>query len=548
MRFDLEHDWQGNMSTPRAKVGERAKTHLLLVLCAIWLCTGLFGHAPWKPFESHTISTVKTILDTGNLIAPTSASDADIANPPLYYMSAAATSKVLGSVLPLHDAARLASGLWMVITLLMIGMTGRELWGMGFGRQTTFVFIGSLGLVLSAHTLMPAVSSLAGVATAFYALALSKRRPYRASLLLGLGIGVGFLSTGLQPLAIIVFTCIALPCLFSAWRNASYAKVLALSTLVASPFLLIWPLLCQHFYPELFDHWWLASLRQFRHGRHLYFLRTLLWYAWPALPLAAWGFWRYRKQLLVKPKFQLIITFLATAWIVIGFGYKNEVFALPLLVPLTIMAGGSIESLKRGTASALNWFGLVLFGLISGFIWLGWFAMMSGNPAKLKERLVFLSGLTQLNFSLIAFMLALAVSFIWLLAILRSQHSNRSGATNWAIGMTAVWTLLMTLWLPMIDSARSYQIIFTDLKQALPSQYACLISNHLGKAQRDLLHYYVNVKAQTVETDGALSCDLYLIQDERDRKKVEPGKDWKLIWSGMRAAERRENFRLFMRV
>jgi 4-amino-4-deoxy-L-arabinose transferase-like glycosyltransferase len=547
MRFDLDHDWQGNMSTPRAKVGERAKTHLLLVLCAIWLCMGLVGHSPWKPFESHTISTIKTILDTNNLIAPTSASDNDIANPPLYYLSAAASAKVFGLVLPLHDAARIASGLWMMITLLMIGMTGRELWGKGFGRQTTFVFIGSLGLVLSAHTLMPAVSSLTGVATAFYALALTKRRPYRASLLLGLGIGISFLSTGLQPLAIIVLTCLALPSVFSAWRNTSYAKVLALSAIFASPFLLAWPLLCQHFYPELFDHWWLASIRQFRHGRHLYFLRTLLWYAWPALPLAVWGGWRYRKQLLIKPRFQLIITFFAVAWIVIGFGYKNEVFALPLLVPLTIMAGGSIESLKRGTASALNWFGLVLFGLICGLIWLGWLAMMTGNPAKLKERLVFLSGLTQLHFSFIAFILALAVSFIWLLAILRSQHSNRSAATNWAIGMTAVWTLLMSLWLPMIDSARSYQTIFTDLKQALPNKYACVTSNHLGKAQRDLLHYYANIKAQTIETDGALSCDLYLIQDEKNRESVEPGKDWKLIWSGKRAAERREGFRLFQR-
>ncbi|MBC7756957.1 MAG: glycosyl transferase [Bdellovibrio sp.] len=548
MRFDLDHDWQGNMSTPRAKVGERAKTHLLLVLCAIWLCTGLFGHSPWKPFESHTISIVKTILDTGNLIAPGSASDADIANPPLYYLSAAATAKVFGTILPLHDAARLASGLWMVISLLMIGMTGRELWGKGFGRQTTFVFIGSLGLVLSAHTLMPAVSTLAAVATAFYALALSRRRPYRASVLLGLGIGTGFLSTGLQPLAIIVLSCIALPCLFSAWRSASYAKFLLMAILVASPFLLVWPLLCQHFYPELFNRWWLASLRQFRHGRHLYFLRTLLWYAWPALPLAIWGGWRYRKQLLIKPKFQLIITFFSVAWIVIGFGYKNEVFALPLLVPLTIMAGGCIESLKRGTASALNWFGLILFGLISGFIWLGWIAMMTGNPAKLKERLLFLSGLTQLPFSLIAFVSALIVSLIWLLAILRSQHSNRSGATNWAIGMTAVWTLLMTLWLPMIDSARSYAIIFADLKQALPSSYACVTGNHVGKAQRDLLHYYADIKAQTVETDGALSCDLYLIQDEKSREKVEPGKDWKLIWSGKRAAERREVFRLFQHV
>jgi 4-amino-4-deoxy-L-arabinose transferase-like glycosyltransferase len=408
--------------------------------------------------------------------------------------------------------------------------------------------IGSLGLALSAHTLMPAVSALTGIAAAFYALSLAKRRPYRASLLLGLGMAVGFLSTGLQPLAIILATCVALPCLFDFWRSKNFASVLGLSLLFASPFVLGWPFLCHYFHPEAFNHWWALSIIQFKHSHHLYFLRTLLWYAWPALPLAAWGLWRYRNQLSSKPKFQLIITFFVSAWLLVGFGYDNEVFALPLLVPLTAMAGGSIETLKRGTAGALNWFGLVSFGLMSALIWLGWLAMLTGSPAKIKARMVFLSGMQTLNFNIIAVVLALGVSLIWLLAILRSQHSNRSGATNWAIGMTCVWGLLMTLWLPLIDSARSYETLFTNLKQALPNKYACLTSNSLGKAQIDLLHYYANIKAQTVETEGALNCDLYLIQDEKNREKVEPGKDWKLIWSGKRATERRESFRLFQHI
>ena len=231
---------------------------------------------------------------------PTAASNNQIINPPLFYLSAAAIGKLLSPILPLHDAARIATGLWMVITLLMIGMTGRELWGIGFGRQTTFVFIGSLGLVLSAHTLMPAVSALTGLAASFYALSLSKRRPYRASIILGLGIGVSFLSTGLQPIAIILATCLFLPSLFSLWRTASYAKVIAMALLVASPFLLVWPMLCQYFYPDVLNQWWTSSLAQFKQNNHLYFLRTLLWYAWPALPLAAWGLWRYRTQLLSK--------------------------------------------------------------------------------------------------------------------------------------------------------------------------------------------------------------------------------------------------------
>lgn len=548
MRFDLDHDWQGNMSTPRAKVGERAKMHLLLVLCAVWLLMGLIGHSPWKPYESHSISTIKTILDTGNLIAPTSASNIEITNPPLYYLSAAIVAKILNPILPLHDAARITTGLWMIITLLMIGMTGRELWGKGFGRQTTFVFIGSLGLVLSAHTLMPAVSALTGIATSFYALALAKRRPYRASILLAAGMSVGFLSTGLQALTIILATSFVLPCLFSFWRNKSYASVIGSSLILASPFLLGWPIVCHYFYPEALSQWWALSLKQFQNSEHFYFLRTLLWYSWPALPLAIWGLWRYRSQLISKPKFQLSITFFIVAWLVIGFGDGNEVSALPLLIPLTALAGGSIESLKRGTAAALTWFGLILFGLMSSLIWLGWIAMITGSPAKIKERLMFLSGMQQLNFSVVAFTIAAAVTLTWLFAILRSQHTNRSSATNWAIGMTAVWTLLMTLWLPMIDSARGYRTVFSSLKHALPAKIACITSNGVGDAQRDLLHYFANVKTQEIETNGTLNCNMYLIQDDRNREKVEPGPDWKLIWSGKRNSERRESFRLFQRI
>lgn len=549
MRFDLDHDWQGNMSTPRARVGERAKTHLLLVLCAVWLFMGLIGHAPWKPFESHSISTIKNILDTGQYLVPVSAGNANIANPPLFYLSGALMAKVLQPILPLHDATRIATGLWMLITLLLIGMAGRELWGKGIGRQTTFVFMGSLGLIISAHTLTPAIASLTGLATAFYALALSKRRPYRASVLLASGMVVSFLSTGFLPLLIILATCLTLPCLFTFWRSKSFLYVVALSIAIASPFLAAWPALCLIYHPDIFNTWWLQSFTQFSQSYHLYFLKTLLWYAWPALPLAIWGTWRYRIQLLHKPRFQLILTFTLVAWALIGFGAeRKDIYALPLLIPLTAMAGGSIETLKRGTAGALNWFGLILFGLMSSLIWLGWIAMMTGSPTKIKERLTFLSGMAQLNFNFTAVILAIAVSLIWLFAIFRAQHSNRSGATNWAIGMTCVWTLLMTLWLPMIDSARSYRVVFMQLKNVLPEKYACITSNRLGESQRDLLHYYANVTTLAFETEQNLNCDLYLIQDEKGNEKIEPGADWKLIWSGKRISDRRESFRLFQRV
>ncbi|MDP3609891.1 MAG: glycosyl transferase [Methylophilus sp.] len=548
MRFDLDHDWQGNMATPRARVGERAKTHLLIVLCAIWLLFGLVGHSPWKPFESQSISIIKQIIEGGSWLTPIAVSHVHLENPPLYYLVAAAFSSVLNPIVSIHDAARLSSGVWMLMTLLMIGMTGRELWDKGIGRQTTFVFIGCLGLVISAHTMMPAVSALTGLTTAFYALALSKRRPYRASILLGLGLAVSFLSTGLLPALIILCTCIALPLLFEHWRSRHFLVVSMLAALVASPLILIWAISSWLYAPELLSGWWINSLSEFNQSLHLYFLRTLLWYAWPALPLALWGLWRFRSQLLLKPRFQLMLVFFVVALVLIGFGAeRKEVFALPLLIPLTAMAGGSIETLKRGAAGALNWFGLILFGILSGLTWLGWTAMMTGSPSKIKERLTYLSGLTHLEFGMFAFIVASAVTLIWLFAIFRSQHSNRSAATNWAIGMTCVWTLLMTLWLPMIESARGYQTVFSDLKAALPTGFACVNSLHLGEPQQDLLHYFADIKTHPLETEQQLNCDLYLIQDNSSKGRETPGSDWQLVWQGRHISERREGFRLFLR-
>ena len=549
MRFNLEHDWQGNMSTPPTRVGERAKIRLLILLCAVWLLMGLIGHEPWKPLESNAISTIKNLLDNGMLLAPISASSSQLSNPPLYYLSAALSANILSNVLPLHDGARLATGIWMLLTLVVIGMTGRELWGKGFGRQTTFIFISSIGLIISAHTITPEVAALTGVAACFYALALSRRRPYRASLLLGLGMCVGFLSTGLLSVAMVLLTCILLPLFFNHWRTNSFAKVVSIAILVATPIIGAWLLLFWHVAQSSFNHWWLSSLVSFNASSHLYFLNILLWYAWPSLPLAAWGLWRYRTRLLHQAKFQLCIIFFISAFLTTGFlGESRDLYAMPFLIPLTALAAGSIETLKRGAAGALNWFGLILFGFMGFLIWLGWGAMMSGNPAKLKERLIFLSGLPQLNFNMLAFSVASAMTIIWLFATLRSQHSNRAAATNWAIGMTFVWTLLMSLWLPMIDSARSYRDVFGSLKNSLPPQYSCLSTENLGDSQRELLHYYANIKSYSSFTEASKNCDLYLIQDEKYPKVVSLGDKWVQIWHGKRASEGKESFRLFQQI
>ncbi|SNR63608.1 4-amino-4-deoxy-L-arabinose transferase [Methylobacillus rhizosphaerae] len=548
MAFEIEHDWQAHLATPRARVGERAKTHLLILLCITWIFMGLIGHEPWKPDEAQTISIIKDMTYGNGLLAPIAAGQQQIEYPPLYYWSAAGSAKLLSAVLPLHDAARLINSIWMTITLLMVGMLGRELWGVGTGRQITFIFIASIGLIASAHMLMPQVASLAGLSMSLYALALAKRRPLRAAALLGSGIGISFLATGPASALVVLLTMLILPIFFQPWRSKSFAIVCGLSLLVASPWLVIWPSLLFQINPAQFTAWIHNILPDPSSINYLYMLKTLFWFTWPALPIAAWGVWRYRNVFLNKPKMQLLLVFFIVNFIVIGVAFeRREIHLLPLLLPLAALAGGSVETLKRGAASALDWFGMLMFGIMGALIWLGWFAMLTGKPAKIAERMQFLAATNEAHLNIFALAAALTVTIIWLFVIANSKRSNRGALTNWAVGMTMAWGLLMTLWLPWIDNARSYKHVMLELQAALPAQHTCISSYGMGPAQIALMDYYTGFTVQPqplLHTEPA--CDLLLVQEYSSHPHRTPGSHWQLLWEGSRALDRRESFRLFI--
>ncbi len=543
MSIELEHDWQSVFATPKPKLGERAKTQLLLLLCLLWIGFGLIGHEPWKPDELQTVSVIKHFLDGGNWVSPSMAGEPFLKKPPLYYLSAAASANVFSPLLAVHDAARLATGFWMALTLLLVGMTGRELWGLGSGRQSTLIFLSSIGLVFSAHMLSPEVSGLTGYAMVFYALALAPRKPLRAGILLGTGCGIGFLSKGLLPAEIALAMSLLLPTLFMHWRRSSHLLVL----LVAIVTFLLWSAPWLFFLrqsPELFQMW--LSAEKVNGNNFIYFAKTLTWYAWPALPLAFWALWRIRPD---HASIQISVLFFLVLCVMLGIGAENrDVNAMPLLLPLALLATPAVDSLRRGAAAALDWFGVMLFGTLGCLVWLGWFAMMTGTPAKLALRMHKLSLAYVPRFSLLAFMLALGLTLVWAAVVFKTnKRTNRASVTDWAVGMTLLWGLVMTLWLPWLDAGKNYRSVFESMLKAVPQGYACITGREVGDSQRAALDYYANLRVQRFELVQNLGCDLYLIQDERGHAKVEPGPDWRLLWEGRRPSDRRESFRLFQR-
>ena len=535
MRFDLEHDWQGNMATPRKNLGEQTKLKLFLILTVIWIFTGLTGHGLWQSVEADSISQILDIIQKNEFIAPLAASSNYLNNPPLYSFVAASFAKIFGFILPLHDGARLSNALWVSITLISTGLATRELWGIGHGRQAGLLFIASIGLIMNVHSLIPDIATLSGLSLSFYSFTLYYRRPFRSSILMGSGLAISFLSGGFIPLISIVATSTILY-IFKFWRNNRYLTFIGLSFGIGIAIIAPWLFAMNYLYPQLFSNWLNREIF-ISSPSFLYTLSGLSWFTWPSLPLVVLTLFRGYKNIIKQKKLLLPLLFILVYFFVISYASKqNQMSLMPFLIPFCIISVGSIDTLKRGTASALNLFGILLFGFIGILIWLGWLAMQTGVPNRIFERMFFLSSNYNASLEIIPFIICLIFTSYWGLSIFKYRITNRTAITNWAIGITMIWLCLVMLWGPFIDNRKSHKLIFNEVKQHLVQSTSCVYLHNLSAKQSNLLHYYTGVKG-TINTTNK-SCFLALISLPEESEFPSEYKKWEEIWTGKRLQDK----------
>ena len=547
LHFALEFD---GTATP-------AKSALFLLVVLCWLLPGLVGHDPWKPQEAQTLGVVYGMLQSGDWLIPMLAGEPYLDKPPLYYWTAAFFAKGFSTLMPLHDGARLASGFFMVFAILLATMTGAKLFGPRFGRVTALIFIGSFGLLVTAHMMSAETAIIAATALVTYGLAWISSKPVVAGLLLGSGIGMAFLAKGSAAGALALAMMLGPWLVFRAWRTRAFIVALGVAVVAALPWLLWWPLSLFARDPQIAMEWlWRYEISDFADafsavtlGRFSYYVGLLPWYGWPALPLVAVAFWYGRLQLLSDPKVQLLVGALLGAFIVICLtGSASEVNALPVLLPLSLICASRIDELRRGTASALDWFGMMTFGLLAGGLWLGWFALLFGFPESVVRYLhTYLPGY-QLEFRVVSFVLALVLSLLWLISITRARQSNRRAIVNWTAGITMFWMLAMTLWLPFIDEGKSYRTMVASLKRALPNSVDCVASRGLGDSQRAVLDYFAGLRTRRLELLVTNDCGYMLTQSVQSVPIVEDQTEWRMMWEGARPGDKVELFRLYQRL
>jgi 4-amino-4-deoxy-L-arabinose transferase-like glycosyltransferase len=527
------------------------KTVLFLIVCLAWLLPGLVGHDPWKSDEAVAFGVVYEMVRTGDWVQFRIAGEPYLDKAPLFLWTAAALAKLLGGLLPLHDAARLATGLYVALTLGFLSAVSLELLGERALRMSVLLFIGCLGLLIRAHEMTTDIAGLAGIAATLYGLALARRLPVAGGAAAGVGIGIAFLGDGFLPLGMLLVLLALLPIASRHWRTRGYGVSAGVALACATPLILVWPLALMLRAPVLLQIWVESARDTWSNGFDamglVYYLKILPWYAWPAWPLAAWALWRKRRTLGERPELQLpLIAFVAFFLTISAFGDSREINAMPVLLPLALLGVAELESIPRGAASALDWFGMTTFFLFAAIIWVGWVAAMTGRPdvaaAWLHKEV---PGFTY-KFSFIAFSLASLLTLIWLVVAARSLRSTRRALVNWTAGITMVWMLVMTLGVPLVDQARSYRAVSARIVEALPPDFNCVARHGLGDPQRALLDYFVNLTTVRDDSPASARCRALLVQTS-PQKIPKVGPEWTEAWRGSRPGDRNELLLVYKR-
>ncbi|KVT73205.1 ArnT family glycosyltransferase [Burkholderia ubonensis] len=569
-----------------ARVGWRAWLLVAAVFCA-YMLPGVLGHDPWKQDETYTFGIIQHMLETGDLVVPTNAGAPFMEKPPLYAWVATSLAWLLQRVLPLHDAARLASALFAALAFSFTARAARV--ASGAASWFDLKVIGPVALCASSlvvikhvHDMMTDVALFAGTAIAFCGLLelvmqhLARARHAQLGLpvesgnrwaapMFGAGVGVALMAKGLFVPLVFGATLTAVLALYPECRTRAFARALGIAALVFAPFASIWPTALFLRSETLFLTWfWDNNVGRFfgfsvpqlgaENDKPLFILRAFLTVGIPVTPLAivalargAWRDWR-------APRIALPVVFAGVGLtVLVVSATSRQLYILPFFAPLALVAAQAIDRLPQKLHVAWDYLSRALFGSIAVLAWTIWSVM--ADPAASHERLAPLGRWLPLDWTmpiepgLVLGALALTVGWLWLLPTLRTMGRWR-GALSWASGAIVAWGLVYTLLLPWLDVAKSYRSVYEDLNAHLALEWNdgdCMASlNGLGESEAPMLYYFSGILHRPVSDAAATRCTWMIVQGVR-AVDPSPGSEWKLFWTGARPGDDNEMLRVYVR-
>ena len=536
-----------------------ARTLVIILLVAAYLLPGLVGHDPWKPDEPYTFGIVAHMAKTGDAVVPMVGDEPFVEKPPLYYWVSWTSIRLFSSLLPVQDAARVASLFFTLASLAAVAAASALLWGEGAAALAALLFLGTLGVEGHAQRMQVDLALLLGFCVAVLGLAGCARALRWGGAVLGIGVGLGFLGKGLFAPAVLGLAAVLLPLFFAQWRTRAYLVQLGIALAVALPALVLWPLALYLRSGTLFDEWFWTN----NFGRFTGFAvprlgagsdrgdwsRDVAWFLFPTWLFAVGAGMREGRHGWHHPGLQIGLTVtLVGALVLAASASMRAVYLLPLVPGLALAGVGAFGRRDLGYGKSLAFFAVVGAGTLAVFMWAVW-ALLAWRgdlaPWAPLARVLPLPFAMPMQPLAIAAAGALTVGFV-ALGFARRRLPAAS-ITLWVASLALVWGLANTLWLPWLDAAKSYRPVFDEVKARLPADARCVVAFELGESERAMIEFYLGVPPRArhlhEEDCRALMWEGNL---HKNRGWPWPG-PWKLVWRGHRLGETEEGFDLFLR-
>ena len=528
----------------------------LLFFSLLYLIPGLTGHDPWKQDETYVFGIIHHMVDSGDWVVPAMAGEPFMEKPPLYYWIATILVHTFDGFLPAHDAARLTSGILMGITGFCVAFCARLWWGKGHAASALLALFGCLGLIFHAHLMVTDVPLLTGFALSVTGFAMWNKAPdLKSAVVLGTGIGVSMMAKGVLGPGVFFVVAMLLPLLFPVWRRRSYVQFLLTAFMVALPWLLIWPVALWQTSQPLFMEWfWENNVGRFfgfsvaRLGAphtENFWITTLPWFTFPALPLALLTLWHWRTRIMSSPAIQVCsLVFLVMLAVLGTAASARDNYALPLLFPIAVLAAPAVRYIGERSLSIVIG---IMFGAICSLLLYVWWQMVYNAAPSWQWLLRILPADFSMPVSYTQLLIVAACFVLTAVCLWQVRHQRGNPLRIWTAGLSLCWLVLCTLWLPWLDHAKSYRSVFSDMQAVMPGDFHCMASQNLGESERAMLRYFSGIITHRQETEPYRECDLLIVNGLTNNapESLLSDRDWELVWDGARPGDARERLWLF---
>ena len=537
----------------------------LLLFCAAYVLPGFVGRDPWKAADVTAFGYMYELaLGRTDWLAPRLLGLPPEFDALLPYWLGAWAMKLAPAWIAPDLAARIPFVALLVLTLLAtwygiyyLARTpraqpvpfafGGEAHPTDYARAIAdgglLALIACLGLAQLTHETTPSLAQLAFTALAFYGAAALPYRTWGPAAGLAIGL-VGLSLSGAPTTAVLLGLGSAVISVSDEpqegelrqgrwpWAGFLLACVIVASLVAVQLDLWRWRL------PAPGDRDWGGA------GR------LLLWFTWPAGPLAAWTVWRWRRQLssrhVALPLWFTLVAIAAT--LLTHSSDRSLLLGLPALAALAVFA---LPTMQRSVAALIDWFTLLFFTGCAIVIWVVWISLQTGVPAKPAANVARLAPGFEPSFSLVAFAAALAGTLGW--AWLVKWRAGRNQAALWksvvlpAAGTALCWVLLMTLWLPVLDYARSYTAVVRGVTQAMNTR-GCAEVFGLTRSHIAALRYHGQLELRSASREG--NCPWLIVASDYQPAAAMALdlKRWRLVASVRRPTDAKDNVLLYRKL